>query len=73
METEEKKDWWQIFHNIRHLVMALLFLGVGILMIFAEKLNIEALLNFDKAFRWLFGGICILYGSFRLVRGVMKS
>ncbi len=73
MENSDRKDWWQIFQNLRHIVMALLFLGMGILMFVADKFNIEALLNFDKMFRWLFGGICILYGGFRLLRGVMKS
>lgn len=73
MEKSDRKDWWEIFQNIRHIVMALLFLAMGILMIFAERFNIEVLLNFDKTFRWLFAGICILYGCFRLFRGVMKS
>lgn len=73
METSDRKNWWQIFNNVRHIFMALLFLAMGVLMFLAEKLSIEALLNFDKTFRWLFGGICILYGGFRFIRGVMKS
>jgi hypothetical protein len=73
MEKTDRKDWWQIFQNIRHIVMAILFLAMGFLMIFAERFDIEVLLNFDKTFRWLFAAICILYGGFRLFRGVMKT
>ena len=73
MTTEKGKDWMEFFQNLRHLVMGLLFLSMGVLMIFAEKLNIEQLLNFDKVFRWFFATICILYGAFRLIRGVKKN
>ncbi|MBS4043898.1 MAG: hypothetical protein KGZ59_08805 [Chitinophagaceae bacterium] len=73
METNSKMNWMEVFQRIRHIVMALLFLAMGVLMIIAEKLNIEALLNFDEIFRWFFGGICFLYGAFRLYRGVQKN
>lgn len=55
------------------LVMALLILGMAVVMIFAEKLKIEQIMSIDNTFRYLFGGICVLYGGFRLYRGIKRD
>ncbi|MEI8074786.1 MAG: hypothetical protein WCH78_08555 [Bacteroidota bacterium] len=55
------------------LVMALLILGMAVVMIFAEKLKIEQIMAVDDTFRYLFGGICVLYGGFRLYRGIKRD
>jgi hypothetical protein len=55
------------------LVMALLILGMAVVMIFAEKLKIEQIMAVDNTFRYLFGGICVLYGGFRLYRGIKRD
>ena len=60
-------------HSIRHIAMALLFIAMGIMMFFAERFKIEQLLSFDKLFRYFFGGICFLYGAFRLFRAFKKE
>ena len=73
MENEPKHTLSDTLQNIRHIVMSLLFIGMGVMMIFAEYFNLEQLIGFDKVFRFLFGGICLLYGGFRLYRGVMKN
>jgi hypothetical protein len=55
------------------LVMDLLILGMAVVMIFAEKLKIEQIMAVDDTFRYLFGGICVLYGGFRLYRGIKRD
>ncbi len=55
------------------LVMALLILGMAVVMIFAEKLKIQQIMEVDDTFRYLFGGICVLYGGFRLYRGIKRD
>jgi hypothetical protein len=55
------------------LVMALLILGMAVVMIFAEKLKIQQIMAVDDTFRYLFGGICVLYGGFRLYRGIKRD
>jgi len=55
------------------LVMALLILGMAVVMLFAERLKIEQIMAVDDTFRYLFGGICILYGGFRLYRGIKRD
>jgi hypothetical protein len=29
--------------------------------------------DIDQSFRYMFGGICLLYGGFRLYRGLKKN
>jgi hypothetical protein len=55
------------------LVMALLILGMAVVLLFAEKLKIEQIMAVDDTFRYLFGGICVLYGGFRLYRGIKRD
>lgn len=45
---------------------AVLILGMGFLLIFGSKINQIATL--DPIMRYMFAGLCILYGSFRLYR-----
>lgn len=62
-----------VFQNIRHIVMGILFSAMGVLMFVANKYDIKELLQFDQTFRYIFGGIFILYGAFRLYRGLKKD
>ncbi len=55
--------------RIYDFTMALLILGMAVVMLGAVKFNIEQLLGIDNMFRYLFGGLCLLYGGFRLYRG----
>ncbi len=53
----------------RHIVMAVLFIAMGVAMLFTEKLGLDAYLKeFDPTLRYFFGGICFLYGGFRVFR-----
>ena len=53
--------------------MGLLWLSMGIFLMFIEKFNtgLEARFS-DPVMKW-FGGICILYGAFRIYRGYKKN
>jgi hypothetical protein len=53
--------------------MSFLILGMAVVMLFATKLGIVQLIDVDPLFRYLFGGICLLYGGFRLYRGIYPS
>ncbi len=50
--------------------MAILLLGMAVVMFFAEKFNVVQVMQLDKLMRGLFGGICLLYGGFRVYRGI---
>lgn len=47
--------------------MGILWTGVGVVLIFHDKLGIAV--NFDELLGRIFGGSCILYGLFRVYRG----
>lgn len=55
------------------LVMAALFLGMAAVMLFPSQLKVEQIISVDPIFRYLFGGICLLYGGFRLYRGIKRD
>ncbi len=59
--------------RIYDFTMAILILGMAVVMLGAKKLNIEELISVDSSFRYLFGGICLLYGGFRLYRGFKRD
>jgi hypothetical protein len=53
--------------------MAILLLGMAVVMLFAEKLKVDRFIEIDSAFRYMFGAICLLYGGFRLYRGIKSD
>ncbi|TSA58188.1 MAG: hypothetical protein D4R41_05160 [Sediminibacterium sp.] len=55
------------------LAMAVLILGMAVVMLFSERLKIDQISTIDATFRYLFGGICVLYGGFRLYRGIKRD
>jgi hypothetical protein len=70
---ERQQKSYSLMRMTYDLVMALLILGMAVVMIFAEKLKIEQIMAVDDTFRYLFGGICVLYGGFRLYRGIKRD
>ena len=68
--TKQKKSY-NLMRKSYDITIAILLFGMAVLMLFAEKLKIEQLAGKDNEFfRYFFGGLCLLYGSFRLYRGV---
>ena len=62
-----------LMRRIYDFSMSLLILGMAVVMLFAKKLGIMQLVDVDPLFRYLFGGICLLYGGFRLYRGIYPN
>lgn len=53
--------------------MGLLWLGMGIFLIFIDKFNTGLEARYDDLTMKAFGGICLLYGLFRVYRGYKKN
>lgn len=62
-----------LMRMIYDLTMAILLLGMATVMLLGEKLKIAMVVEIDSAFRYMFGGICLLYGGFRLYRGIKRD
>jgi hypothetical protein len=56
---------------IKDIGMGLIYLLIAALMFFPEKFGLE--LAVDNLIRYMFGGICILYGVWRVYRGYRKD
>lgn len=53
--------------------MAILLLGMAVVMLFAERFKLDDYIEIDKTLRQLFGGFCLLYGSFRVYRAIKSD
>jgi uncharacterized BrkB/YihY/UPF0761 family membrane protein len=64
----------RVVYNIS---MGILILAMAAVMLFGDRFGVEALEQFiapiDPVLRYLFGGLCLLYGFFRLYRGLKKE
>jgi uncharacterized membrane protein YfcA len=71
--VKEKKSY-NVMRMTYDLTIAVLLLGMAVVMLFAEKLGIDQLADKDNEFfRYFFGGLCLLYGGFRLYRGIKRN
>jgi len=80
METDlrdKQRKNYSLVRSIRDFTMATLILAMGVLLIVGEKLKIDRVVSINEAwgkeFSYFFGGICLLYGGFRLYRGIKKD
>jgi hypothetical protein len=70
---DRQQKSYTLMRMIYDLTMAILLLGMATVMLFGEKLKIAMVVEIDSAFRYMFGGICLLYGGFRLYRGIKRD
>lgn len=52
--------------------MGVIYLAASYAFIFAEKIGLN-MISFPKSFRYVFGGICAVYGAWRIYRGYRKD
>lgn len=70
----ERKKMRQLANrrSIMDLGMGIIYCGMGIFFSFKEEFGVQ--LDFPPApFNYLFGGLCLLYGGFRIYRGIKKN
>ena len=53
--------------------MGILWLCMGVFMIFPDKVAPSFALQFDYNRLKIFGAVCLLYGSFRVYRAIKKN
>lgn len=49
---------------------ALLIIGIGVLVLLGDKMKVSLMVGLDPILKYIFGSICLLYGGFRLYRGI---
>jgi uncharacterized membrane protein len=70
---EKQQKSYTLMRMTYDLTMAILILGMAVVLFFAEQFKIQQIIEADLGFRYMFGGICLLYGGFRLYRGVKRD
>lgn len=70
---EKQRKSYRVMRMIYDLSMAVFILGMAFILLLAEQLKIEQLMMIDPMYRYLMGSISVLYGGFRLYRGIKRD
>jgi len=68
---EKKRKAYSSRRSLMDYGMGIIIAGIGVFFAFSQKLGIEFAI--DPLFRYLFVGLCLLYGGFRIYRGYKKN
>ncbi|MFM9911749.1 MAG: hypothetical protein ACKVOW_20675 [Chitinophagaceae bacterium] len=68
---EKKRKAYTSRRSVSDYGMGVLIAGLGVFFAIADKIGIE--FNIEPLFRYLFAGLCLLYGGFRIYRGFKKN
>lgn len=74
-EEYEKRKQKQIslMRSLMDYGMGTLFLILGFVLLFGKMLKIKIGYDIDPVLEKLFGGLCVLYGAWRIYRGYKKN
>jgi len=75
-EKEELSDREKGYLRMRSIMdygMGVLWLAMGVFMIFIKRFNAELAEKYDDSAFKVFGAVCIIYGLFRIYRGYKKK
>lgn len=70
MEDRRKRSY-ELRRAILDYGMGVIIFGFGIFFLVAPKLGVT--IGIDNTFRYIFSGLCLLYGGFRVYRGSQKN
>jgi uncharacterized membrane protein len=70
---EKQRKSYTLMRTTYDIVMAVLILGMAVLMFWGDKMRIMQIATLDPLIRYMFGGLCLLYGGFRLYRGIKQE
>lgn len=70
--TSREKGYLRM-RSIMDYGMGLLWLGMGVFMIFINKFSTDLAAKYDSSAFKVFGAVCIIYGFFRIYRGFKKK
>jgi uncharacterized membrane protein YgdD (TMEM256/DUF423 family) len=68
LRNKNRKGYIQL-RRVYDFTMAALILAMGVVFVFGDKFGLDFIMSFDTTVRYPFGGLCFLYGAFRVYRG----
>lgn len=69
---DKRTKSYSLMRSIMDYTMGILYLAAAAFLFFAERFGFP-MENFDRTFRYIFGAICAIYGSWRIYRGFKKD
>ncbi|MFM6925471.1 MAG: hypothetical protein ACKOU7_08215 [Ferruginibacter sp.] len=72
-EPNERDKSYLRMRSIMDYGMGVLWMAMGVFMIFIKKFNAELAEKYDDNTFKIFGAVCIIYGLFRIYRGYKKQ
>ena len=72
-QLNERDKGYIRMRSLMDLGMGLLWTAMGVFLIFIKKFNPAMAERFGDLTMQIFGGVCILYGLFRMYRGYKKN
>ncbi len=76
MENDYKgkqRKSYAIMHMVYNITIGVVIIGIGLIMLLNNKIGLNLFQDFDPLMIYAFSGLCIIYGSFRLYRGVKRQ
>lgn len=70
--SEQRTRRYASMRSIKDYGMGVLIVLVAFIVLFPSRFGLE-MNDFDDLLRYMFAGLCILYGSFRIYRGYKKA
>jgi uncharacterized membrane protein len=71
--TNKERKSFGFLKMVYHITASLIILGMAVLMFMGKKWNIPRIATASDEVRYMFGGLCALYGSFRMYRAFLKD
>ena len=71
-QTDTREKSYRTMRMIYDVTMGVLMIGVGSAVLMAKQWNIAQLADWEDWMRYFFGGVLVLYGSFRIYRGIKQ-
>ena len=70
---DKQRKSYNLMRTVYNITMGLIIIGIGAVMLFNDKIGLNLFETTDPIMIYAFGGLCILYGAFRLYRGIKKN
>jgi len=70
---ERKTKRYLMMRSIMDIGMGILWSGMGVFFYFMKHFSPQIAANYDEKISRVFGVVCLIYGLFRIYRGIRKK
>ena len=72
-QLNEREKGYVRMRSMMDIGMGLLWMGMGVFLVFIKKFSPDLAVQYDSTLFKIFGAVCIVYGLFRIYRGIKKN